>query len=252
MDIGLDGAIVTTPLSEVVGEEVAQEQVVVQEQVQEEDKGPDLAAELAQYKQYIEDLNAKLKPYQEWEQRQRQAQLDQLMDRVFNAGVGQQLEQAAEQGDRAGAERVMAGANLSEQDKQTIRQLMQYGAQYARQEPTMRAERTVAHALNLASDVLGDQATIAELRSMADELLGLEDPRIMAKEAKRLQGLRQTGVRDQRVRSGVDVVPGSMANASMNSDQQLVNMLVQNPDSLSPEMFAKARSAMQRGVYPRV
>lgn len=201
---------------------------------------PNFEVELQRYKTELDQLKEQLKPFQEKERESQLKALDQIVERVL-----QGAEQAAAEGGEA--------TPLGNEEKEQLRGLVHAGAEYARQAPVIRQERIAAMAINHAHDIVGDNATVAELRKVAEEMMTLGDAKAMELWKNRLLGEKRRGAQTARRATGADTVMNSgSAPPPLNSEQQLVNALVTNPDSLSQQQFIKARDAMARGVYPSV
>ena len=215
---------------------------VVEQEVLETPPEPISDPRIEQLEQRLAEYENRLKPYQDQEEAARAKALDDLVNRVVD-----QAQRAFEPGED-GTTQVVAP-----EDKDQLRNLIHAGAEYVKQVPVIRQERLAATAINFAHDVVGDNATVSELRKVSEEMLQLGDPKAMELWKNKLLSTRRSAALQTRKATGADTILSSGAAAPpMNSEQALVNALVSNPDALTPTQFAKARDAMARGIYPTV
>ena len=178
---------------------------------------PDYEAQLNEYKQQVEMLANRLRPYQEWENRYREHQLEQLVNRVFEGAAPQQGEAEAGQ---------ESGPQLNPQDRAVARQLLQAGARYMQEARTIHVERLAGNAINMAEEVLGPNATINELKDLAGQLVDLGDIRLMERWKQEIMRQRQGGVRQQRLTSGVDRVVQSGSGSVGSTNPEAVGQMI--------------------------
>lgn len=221
--------------------EEAESQDVEVEKTVEEAETPNYEVELQRYKAELDQLKEQLKPFQERERDGQLKALDAIVERVLQGAENAVTEEGGE------------AKPLANEEKEQLRGLVHAGAEYARQAPVIRQERIAAMAINFAHDIVGDNATVSELRKVAEDMMSLGDAKSMELWKTRLLREKRNSAQVARKAVGADTILNSgNAPPPLNTEQQLVNALVNRPDSLSPQQFAKARDAMARGVYPSI
>ena len=142
----------------------------------------------------------------------------------------------------------MDGARLSRASE-----LMKKGIVYELQGQKMQQEQLAADAITLASNHLGADATIGQLRTVANKLVSLGDSRLMAQwiqmqaEAKTTTAAQQrTAVARTRTASGVDsVVPAPTQSGGSSSFKVL-------EQKMGDGTASRAEEALYEKMYERL
>ena len=161
--------------------------------------------------------------------------------------IAAKVEQASEE----------SASPLSNEERVAVRTAITGYLAYKAQEPAINQERLVGTAINYAGRLLGDNATVGDLKKMASQLLSKYDNaqgmdayvNARLEYSKDLAATQRTNVAADRVATGVDsVITAPAQSGSMSSLSDYEKAIYRGVD-LTPKQWANYKALrVQRGL----
>ena len=194
----LEGIEETTTASTLPEETTSTEEVV------------DYKALYEQRDREYQEFQESIRPIQEYQRAQEQAQLEELeqglLSEIFGGGNGEQEEGSG------------GAPKLDAKKREAVQNLLRGGIQYYQQREMIQKNMLAGTAISMAEEILGSKATIGQLKEVARELAGYGNEQVMRSAIPVLKQKYRTNAAEQRLASGADTVQAANPQPGLLND----------------------------------